>query len=64
MKPGAQTKNKQRGAQLRLRASVKVREVMIIAEKEGLLRGEALVVHGRMPKALVATAKKQTGPRF
>ena len=34
---------------------------MVIAEKEGLLRGETQVVRGRMPKALVARAKKRTG---
>jgi hypothetical protein len=35
---------------------------MIIAEREGLLRGERTeVVRGRMPEALVARAKKRTG---
>jgi len=35
---------------------------MVIAEKEGLLRGERTqVVRGRMPEALVARAKKRTG---
>jgi hypothetical protein len=34
--------------------SSKLRDVMVIAEKEGLLRGErSLVVRGRMPEALV-----------
>jgi len=40
----------------------KLREVMVIAEEQGLLRGERnQVVRGRMPKALVAQAKKRTG---
>jgi hypothetical protein len=39
---------------------------MVIAEEQGLLRGERdqvvhQVVRGRMPKALVAQAKKRTG---
>jgi hypothetical protein len=35
---------------------------MVIAEQEGLLRGERTqVVRGRMPEALVARAKKRTG---
>jgi hypothetical protein len=42
--------------------SSKLREVMAIAEKEGLLRGERTqVVQGRMPRALVVRAKKRTG---
>ena len=42
--------------------SSKLRDVMVIAEKEGLLRGERTqVVRGRMPKALVIRAKKRTG---
>ncbi len=42
--------------------SRKLRDVMVIAEKEGLLRGERTqVVRGRMPEALVARAKKLTG---
>lgn len=42
--------------------SSKQREVMTIAEEEGLLRGERTqVVRGRMPKELVARAKKRTG---
>jgi len=40
----------------------KLRDVMVIAEQEGLLRGERTqVVRGRMPEALVARAKKRTG---
>jgi hypothetical protein len=42
--------------------SSKLREVMVIAEEEGLLRGERTqVVRGRMPEALVTRAKKRTG---
>jgi hypothetical protein len=42
--------------------SRKLRDVMVIAEKEGLLRGERTqVVRGRMPEALVTRAKKRTG---
>ena len=42
--------------------SGKLRDVMVIAEEEGLLRGERTqVVRGRMPEALVARAKKRTG---
>jgi len=42
--------------------SGKLRDVMVIAEKEGLLRGERTqVVRGRMPEALVKRAKKRTG---
>lgn len=40
----------------------KLRNVMVIAEQEGLLRGgRTRVVRGRMPEALVARAKKRTG---
>jgi hypothetical protein len=42
--------------------SSKLRDVMVIAAKEGLLHGERTqVVRGRMPEALVARAKKRTG---
>ena len=42
--------------------SSKLRDVMVIAEKEGLLRGErSQVVRGRMPEAHVARAKERTG---
>jgi len=35
---------------------------MVIAEQEGLLRGDRTrVVRGRMPEALVTRAKKRTG---
>src|SRR5437016_9256720 len=40
----------------------KLREVLVIAEQQGLLQGEKTeVVRGRMPRALVARAKKRTG---
>ncbi len=42
--------------------SGRLREVMVIAEKEGLLEGERnQVVRGRMPEALVTRAKKRAG---
>ena len=42
--------------------SSKLRDVLVIAEQEGLLRGERTqVVRGRMPEALVTRAKKRTG---
>jgi len=42
--------------------STQLREVMTIAEQEGLLGGERTqVVRGRMPRALVARAKNRTG---
>ena len=47
---------------LAVSGSAKLREIMVIAEKEGLLRGERTqVVRGRMPEALVTRAKKRTG---
>ena len=67
MKRGAQSSSSRRrkhagrgeGSPLR---STKLRDVMVIAEKEGLLRGERTqVVRGRMPEALVSRAKKRTG---
>jgi hypothetical protein len=42
--------------------SGKLREVMAIAEQQGLLKGERTeVVRGRMPRALVDKAKRRTG---
>lgn len=42
--------------------SGRLREVMTIAEQEGLLGGErSQVIRGRMPRALVARAKNRTG---
>jgi hypothetical protein len=49
------------GRASRMRSS-KLRDVMAIAEDEGLLRGDRTrMVRGRMPEALVAKAKKRTG---
>src|SRR5262244_3097669 len=43
-------------------SSRKFHEVLMIAEREGLLRGERTkVLRGRMPEALVSEAKKRTG---
>lgn len=40
----------------------KLRDVMIIAEKKGLLRGRRTqMIRGIMPEALVERAKKRTG---
>src|SRR5580700_5153290 len=62
MKRGAQTRSPRRNGRARVRGSLKLNEVMVIAEKEGLLRGERTeMVRGRMPEALVARAKKRTG---
>jgi hypothetical protein len=42
--------------------SSKLRDVMVLAEREGLLRGKRTkVVRGGMPEALVRRAKKRTG---
>lgn len=42
--------------------SKKLREVLLIAEQEGLLHGSRTkMVHGRMPEALVQRAKARTG---
>jgi hypothetical protein len=42
--------------------STKLREVLVIAEEEGLLAGERTqVVRGQMTQALVASAKKRAG---
>ena len=57
-----QAKKLARAGRSGIARSGKLREVMIIAEEEGLLRGERTqVVRGRMPKELVARAKKRTG---
>lgn len=61
MRRGVQSRSS-RGKHLAVRGSRKLREVMAIAEKQGLLEGERTqVVRGRMPEALVARAKKRTG---
>jgi hypothetical protein len=42
--------------------SGRLEEVMVIAQSEGLLRGDRTrLVRGRMPEALVARAKKRSG---
>jgi hypothetical protein len=62
MKRAPQTNSQRRKEWARVRGSIKLNEVMIIAEREGLLRGQRTeVVRGRMPEALVARAKKRTG---
>ena len=62
MKRAPQTNSQRRKVRARARGSIKLNEVMIIAEREGLLRGERTeMVRGRMPEALVARAKKRTG---
>lgn len=51
-----------RPARLGSARSNRLREVMTIAEKEGLLEGERTqVIRGRMTRALVARAKNRTG---
>lgn len=46
----------------RTNSSRKFNDVLLIAEREGLLRGERTkVLRGRMPEALVLEAKKRTG---
>ena len=46
----------------RTNSSRKFHDVLMIAEREGLLRGERTkVLRGRMPEALVSEAKKRTG---
>ena len=61
MKRAAQMSSSRRKTRAGVRGS-KLRDVMVIAEQEGLLRGErTLIVRGRMPEALVARAKKRTG---
>src|SRR6266513_1611236 len=62
MKRVAQSATSRIGKSTRISGPRKLREVMVIAEEQGLLRGERnQVVRGRMPKALVAQAKKRTG---
>ena len=53
---------RRRRDRLRNARSGKLREVMTIAEQEGLLSGERTqVIRGRMPRALVTRAKNRTG---
>ena len=62
MKRSATIRSSRRNGRARVRGSLKLDEVMVIAEQEGLLRGERTeMVRGRMPEALVARAKKRTG---
>jgi hypothetical protein len=62
MKRGIQSASSKRRKRVAVRGSKKLREVMVIAEKEGLLYGERTqVVRGRMPEALVTRAKRRTG---
>ena len=62
MKRASQSASSKIGKSTRISGPGKLREVMVIAEEQGLLRGERdQVVRGRMPKALVAQAKKRTG---
>src|SRR5437588_5601014 len=62
MKRVAQSASSKVGKSASISGPGKLREVMVIAEEQGLLRGERnQVVRGRMPKALVAQAKKRTG---
>src|SRR5258707_15668194 len=62
MKRAAQSASSRIGKSTSISGPGKLREVMVIAEEQGLLRGERnQVVRGRMPKALVAQAKKRTG---
>jgi hypothetical protein len=62
MKRAARSAISRIGKSTSISAPGKLREVMVIAEEQGLLRGERnQVVRGRMPKALVAQAKKRTG---
>ena len=62
MKRAAQSASSRMRKSNGTREAGKLREVMVIAEEQGLLRGERTqVVRGRMPEALVARAKKRTG---
>jgi hypothetical protein len=62
MKRNSQIRSARKNGRARVRGSLKLNEVMVIAEQEGLLRGERTeMVRGRMPEALVARAKKRTG---
>jgi hypothetical protein len=62
MKRVAQSASSRIGKSTSISGPGKLREVMVIAEEQGLLRGERdQVVRGRMPKALVAQEKKRNG---
>lgn len=56
------TRTRSAKARSRKASSRKFHDVLVIAEREGLLRGERTkVLRGRMPEALVSEAKKRTG---
>jgi len=62
MKRATRVSSSREKTRLGVRGSSRLREILVIAEQEGLLRGERTqVVRGRMPEALVARAKKRTG---
>ena len=62
MKSDASPSRSRRWSRLDVLRSAKLREIMTIAEKEGLLQGERTqMVRGRMPRALVARAKNREG---
>jgi hypothetical protein len=62
MKRNTQRRSTRKNGRARVRGSLKLNDVMVIAEQEGLLHGERTeMVRGRMPEALVARAKKRTG---
>lgn len=62
MKRATRVSSSQEKTRLGSHGSSRLREILVIAEQEGLLCGERTqVVRGRMPEALVARAKKRTG---
>lgn len=62
MKRVAQVSSARRKPRPGVHGSSRLREIMVMAEEQGLLRGERTqVVRGRMPEALVTRAKKRTG---
>jgi hypothetical protein len=62
MKRSARSANTKRQKPSGIGEPGKLHEAMIIAEEQGLLRGERTqIVRGRMPRALVSRAKKRTG---
>ena len=62
MKRAVQVNSSRKESRVGVRGSSRLREILAIAEQEGLLSGERTqVVRGRMPAGLVARAKKRTG---
>lgn len=60
-KPAVRPAKRERSRRSYFRQS-KFKEVLVMAEQEGLLDGgRTQVVRGRMPQALVSQAKKRTG---